>query len=215
MQRQYLPQRFAMFLAGIFAMTVGIALSCKADLGTSPISSVPWVASMFTPWSMGEITIFMNLFFIGAQPVLLRKIYWRELIGQLLTLFVFGYGIDFSMRLLAWVAPSNLFWKWFDCILGTIILALGVFLCIKAKVCVASGEGIVLVLAAVSKIKFSIVKNFFDITLVAISLALSFAQFGRMQGVGVGTVAAAVLVGRWVQLYSSYLHIFDKWCPRE
>lgn len=215
MQKHYLPQRFCMFFAGIFAMTVGIALSCKADLGTSPISSVPWVTSMFTPWTMGEITIFMNLFFIGVQPVLLRKIYWRELLGQFFTLLVFGYGIDFSMGLLAWVAPPNLFWEWFDCILGTVVLALGVFLCIKAKICVAAGEGIVLVLSLVSRAKFSVVKNCFDITLVTISLLISYVQFGRMQGVGVGTIAAAILVGRWVQLYANHLHIFDKWCPKD
>lgn len=166
---------------------------------------------MFTPWSIGEITIAMNLLFIAAQPVLLRKIYWRELLGQFFTLLIFGYGIDFSMSLLAWVSPDNLFWQWFECILSSIILAVGVFLCIKAKICVAAGEGIVLVIAFVSKAKFSVIKNCFDLSLVTISLIISFTEFGRMQGVGVGTIAAAVLVGRFVQLYESKLHIFDKW----
>ena len=200
-----------MFCFGIFAMTIGIALSCKADLGTSPISSVPWVMSMFMPWSIGEITIVLNLLFIFSQPVLLRKIYWRELIGQLVTLIFFGNGIDFAMSLLSWVEPQTLYWKWFDCLLSTIILAFGVFLCIRAKIFVAAGEGIVLVIAFVSKIKFSIIKNCFDCTLVAISLLLSFMQFQEMRGVGVGTIAAALLVGRWVQLYSYHLHCFDKW----
>ena len=211
MKKQYLLPRCLMFLFGIFAMTIGIALSCKADLGTSPISSVPWVMSMFMPWSIGEITIVLNLLFIFAQPVLLRKIYWRELIGQLVTLIFFGNGIDFAMSLLSWVEPQTLYWKWFDCLLSTIILAFGVFLCIRAKIFVAAGEGIVLVIAFVSKIKFSIIKNCFDCTLVAISLLLSFMQFQEMRGVGVGTIAAALLVGRWVQLYSNHVHYFDKW----
>ena len=211
MHKQYFPQRCCMFLVGIFTMTLGIALSCKADLGTSPISSVPWVLSMFTPWSIGEITIVLNLLFIIAQPILLRQIYWRELLGQLVTLLAFGYCIDFSMNLLSWVKPDTLFWQWFDCILSTIILAFGVFLCIRAKIFVAAGEGIVLVIAFVSKIKFSIIKNCFDCTLVAISLAISFMHFDAMRGVGIGTIAAAILVGRWIQLYSNKLHIFDKW----
>ncbi len=115
------------------------------------------------------------------------------------------------MSLLDWVAPDTLFWQWFDCILSTIILALGVFLCIRAKIFVAAGEGIVLVISFISKIRFSIIKNCFDCTLVAISLAISFMHFGAMRGVGVGTIAAAILVGRWIQLYSNRLHIFDKW----
>jgi len=36
-------------------------------------------------------------------------------------------------------------------------------------------------------------------------------HFGAMRGVGVGTIAAAILVGRWIQLYSNRLNIFDKW----
>lgn len=215
MTNQHFPQRCCMFVAGIFAMTIGIALSCKADLGTSPISSVPWVLSMFTNWSIGEITIVLNLLFIVAQPILLRQIYWRELLGQLITLVVFGNGIDFSMYLLSWVAPDALFWKWFDCILSTIILAFGVFLCIRAKIFVAAGEGIVLVIAFVSKAKFSNIKNCFDCSLVAISLIISFMQFGEMRGVGIGTIVAAILVGRWVQLYTTKLHIFDKWSVLE
>ena len=213
--QQYFRSAAAWFLVGIFTMTLGIALSCKADLGTSPISSVPWVLSMFTPWSIGEITIVLNLLFFIAQPILLRQIYWRELLGQLVTLLAFGYCIDFSMNLLSWVAPDTLFWQWFDCILSTIILAFGVFLCIRAKIFVAAGEGIVLVISFISKIKFSIIKNCFDCSLVAISLAISFMHFGAMRGVGVGTIAAAILVGRWIQLYSNKLHIFDKWSNLE
>lgn len=127
MHKQYFPQRCCMFLVGIFTMTLGIALSCTADLGTSPISSVPWVLSMFTPWSIGEITIVLNLLFIIAQPILLRQIYWRELLGQLITLIAFGYCIDFSMSLLDWVAPDTLFWQWFDYILSTIMAFFSVY----------------------------------------------------------------------------------------
>ena len=70
-----------MFLLGLFSMSIGIALSCRADLGTSPISSVPWVLSMIMPLTFGEITILMNVVFIAAQPILMRKTYWRDLIA--------------------------------------------------------------------------------------------------------------------------------------
>lgn len=195
-------------------MTVGIALSCKADLGTSPISSVPWVISMFTDWTIGELTIAMNLLFIAAQPILLRKIYWREIMGQLITLMLFGYGIDLSMYLFNWVEPANLAMKWFDCILAALVLALGVFFCIRAKIFVNSGEGIVLVIAFVTKLKFGLIKNCFDITLVIIGVAISLTEFGALRGIGLGTIAAAILVGRFVQLYTTHLHIFDNWLAK-
>lgn len=92
---QHFKPRLAMFAVGIFLMTFGIALSCKADLGTSPISSVPWVMSMFLPFSLGDITIMMNIVMILAQPLILRALYVRELVGQLLTTLAFGCSIDF------------------------------------------------------------------------------------------------------------------------
>lgn len=102
------------------------------------------------------------------------------------------------------MAPQRLLAQWLYCILGTIILALGVFLCVKAKIFVASGEGIVIAIAFATKAKFSTVKNIVDITLVIISSIISLAEFGALQGVGVGTIAAAILVGRWVQLYNTH-----------
>ena len=94
--------------------------------------------------------------------------------------------------------------QWLYCILGSIILAWGVFLCVKAKIFVASGEGIVIAIAFAVKAKFSTVKNIFDITLVIISSIISIWAFGVLQGVGVGTIEAAILVGRWVKLYNTF-----------
>lgn len=204
-----------MFLFGIFSMSIGIAISCRADLGTSPISSVPWVLSMFLPLTFGEITILMNIIFIAVQPVLMKKIYWRELIGQFVTLLLFGYLIDLSMELLSFIEPKIALYKWLYCILGTIVLALGVFLCVKAKIFVASGEGIVLAIAFFLKARFSTVKNCFDITLVIISSTISMLEFGMLKGVGPGTIAAAILVGRWVQLYNNRLTFINRYLPNK
>lgn len=104
---QHFGPRIIMFICGIACMTFGIALSCKADLGTSPISSVPWVLSMCTPFSVGIITIIMNFVFIAVQPLLLRAFYWRELIGQVILTVPFGYGIDLFMWVLQDVNPET------------------------------------------------------------------------------------------------------------
>lgn len=215
MDKQYIYERLWMFLFGIFSMSIGIALSCRADLGTSPISSVPWVLSMIMPLTFGEITILMNIVFIAVQPILMKKIYWRDLIGQFVTLLLFGYLIDYSMKLLSFVAPTITIYKWLYCLLGTVILALGVFLCVKAKIFVASGEGIVIAIAFAAKAKFSTVKNCFDITLVIISSLISIYEFGILKGVGAGTIAAAILVGRWVQLYNTHFTFLNRYLPNK
>ncbi len=209
--KQHFKERFIMFICGIALMTFAIALSCKADLGTSPISSVPWVLSLCTPFSVGFTTIVMNLLFILVQPVLLRGFYWRELLGQVFVTIPFGYGIDFFMWVLQNFTPVTELEKWAACLISVVVLGFGVFLEVRAKIFFAAGEGLVNVLAFVTKMKFSTLKNCFDITLVTISVCISVFEFGGLRGVGFGTIAAAVLVGRIVYLCETYLHFFDKW----
>lgn len=211
MNNQHFKPRLVMFFCGIICMTFAIALSCKADLGTSPISSVPWVLSLCTPFSVGYTTIVMNLMFIAVQPLMLRAIYWRELMGQLLVTIPFGYSIDFFMWVLQGFVPQNAAEQWAACLLSVVVLGFGVFLEVRAKIFLAAGEGLVNVLAFITKHKFSTLKNCFDITLVTISIIISLFEFGTLRGVGFGTIAAAVLVGRTVYLCENYLHFFDRW----
>ena len=211
MNNQHFWPRMAMFIGGICLMGFSIALSCKADLGTSPISSLPWVLSMITPYSVGVTTIVINLLIIAVQPLLLRKIYWREILGQICVTIPFGSSIDVFMWLLGWYNPETAAAKWAGCLISIVVIAFGIFLEVRAKIFLTAGEGFVNVMAFVTKKNFSLLKNCFDITLVTISIILSLFEFSELRGVGLGTIAAAVLVGRMVYLYEKYVHFFDKW----
>ena len=134
-----------------------------------------------------------------------------ELVGQLLTTLAFGCSIDFSMGLLDWFIPGSALEQWLACLLSIVVLALGVFLEVRAKIFLVAGEGVVSVLAFVTQKKFSLIKNCFDISLVTLAIIISWVEFGTLQGVGAGTVVAAVLVGRFVHLYESRLSFFDRW----
>ena len=46
-------RRYSMFFAGVPICAAGIALITRAGLGTSPISSIPFVLSLITPPTMG------------------------------------------------------------------------------------------------------------------------------------------------------------------
>lgn len=65
---------------------------------------------------------------------------------------------------------------------------------VMANLVTAAGEGIVLAICQVAPVKFSNMKVAFDVTLVCISIALSFIFLGHLDGVREGTIAA-VFVG--------------------
>ena len=66
-------KRYLLFLAGLFINALGVSLVTKASLGTSPISSIPYVLSLNFPFTLGNFTIVFSIFLILLQILILRK----------------------------------------------------------------------------------------------------------------------------------------------
>ena len=177
-------------------MAFGVAFSIKASLGTSPISSVPYVVSLFAPLTVGTATIVMHCVFILLQILILRRNYHPIQLMQLPVAVFFGYLTDFGVWAVRGIHCSTYWQQWIVCLIGILLVAAGVSLEVKAGVVVLTGEGVVLAICKVlPKIKFGYMKVGFDVTLVVIACILSFTFTGHLQGVREGTVAAALLVG--------------------
>ena len=66
--------RYLMFILGIGINSFGIALITKGALGTSQISSIPYVLSLkYSKISFGTWTFLLNILFIIMQVILLKK----------------------------------------------------------------------------------------------------------------------------------------------
>lgn len=194
MKKEYV-KRYMLLAAGLFIMSVGVAFSIKANLGTSPISSLPYVVSLISPVSVGVATIIMHCVFIALQIIILRKRYEPIQLLQLPVAIVFGLMTDFSVWLLKGVTYSSYITQWALCIVGIILVALGVSLEVSADVITVAGEGLVLAICKVLPIKFGNMKICFDLTLVATAAIVGFAAKGSLLGIREGTAAAAVFVG--------------------
>ena len=90
-------KRYLIFLVGLFVNSLGVSLITKANLGTSPISSIPYVLSLNFPFTLGNFTIFFSIFLIVLQLIILRKNFKLEHILQIPVSIIFGYFIDFAM----------------------------------------------------------------------------------------------------------------------
>lgn len=192
----YIAKRYLLLFAGLSIMAFGVAFSIKASLGTSPISSVPYVVSLFAPLTVGTATIVMHCVFILLQILILRRNYHPIQLMQLPVAVFFGYLTDFGVWAVRGIHCSTYWQQWIVCLIGILLVAAGVSLEVKAGVVVLAGEGVVLAICKVlPKIKFGYMKVGFDVTLVVIACVLSHGFTGRLQGVREGTVAAALLVG--------------------
>lgn len=62
-------KRYILFFIGLFINAFGVSLITKADLGTSPISSIPYVLSLHFPMTQGTFTVIFSLFLIALQLI--------------------------------------------------------------------------------------------------------------------------------------------------
>lgn len=211
-KQKHTIKRIIFLCLGLSIMAFGVAFSIKAVLGTSPISSVPYVTSVISGLSVGMTTIIMNFIFVLIQIAILRRQYeWFQLL-QLPAAIVFGTMIDVAEKVLEPMTVSNYLEEWIFCIIGIVLIALGVSVEVMANLVTTAGEGIVLAICKVAPIRFGNMKVIFDVTLVCISIILSLLFLGKIDGVREGTIAAALFVGQITKQTNKLMKKVEKIC---
>lgn len=195
--------RYGLCLIGITTMALGVALTTKASLGTTPISALPYVASLGFQPSIGTFTALFNILLVVGQIVAMRSRFPKFQYLQIPVSCMFALFIDMWMAFLPEFAGVSLAVKLAALAAGTIALALGVYMEVSAGVVMMAGEGAVKALSILTRKDFGVLKTCFDVTLVALGALLSFALFHELKGVGPGTIFSACLVGVCVKTFHS------------
>lgn len=188
-------KRYIIFLVGLFVNSLGVSLITKANLGTSPISSIPYVLSLNFPLTLGNFTIIFSILLIILQLFILRKNFKLEHLLQIPISILFGYFIDLTMLLFSFVNPTAYIAKLIYLLIGCVILSFGVYMEVLADVAMLPGESFVRAIVQTWHREFGSTKVCFDVSMAVIAAALSFILAHRLDGVREGTVIAALLVG--------------------
>ena len=198
-------KRYLVFLFGLFISSFGVSLITKANLGTSPISAIPYVLSLNFPFTLGQFTIAFSLFLILLQLLILRRNFKAEHLLQIPISVAFGYFIDLTMVMLGFVAPGSYPVKLVALLIGCVILAFGVYLEVVADVAMLPGESFVRAVTQTWKTDFGTTKVCFDVSMTVIAAITSLVLAHTLYGVREGTVIAALLVGFIARLFGRLL----------
>ena len=208
-----LTKRLGMYLAGLFVMTAGIALSVKSRMGVSPVSSIPYTLTCIWGIEMGKATILFHCGLVLIQILLLRKNFKPKNLLQVLVGIVFGYFTTFCNWCVSFLPdPTNIVLRLGMLLLSVVLIAFGIFLYMPPDIMPLAGEGTIQAIADVSGLAFARVKVLFDSTMVAISLISCFFFLHSFGSVGAGTIIAAVLVGTVLGEFTKHLGALrDRW----
>lgn len=194
-----LLKRYAILIFGMFIMSFGIAMAIKGGLGTSPISSVSYALSVVGHVSVGKGSIMFNTFLVILQIILLRKDFKPYQLLQLPVTFIFGYMNDFAMYCLDWVHCSSYAQQMICCLIGVVLVGVGVSIEVTPDVLVLPGEGIVSAFSQVTKIKFGTMKIIVDCSCAATAIVLGLVTGYGVLGVREGTIISALCTGNVVR----------------
>ena len=102
MGREERLRRYVLFLLGVAVNALGVAFISRAALGTSPLSSLPFVLSLSTPLNQGFYSMLFNTFFLIAEA-LVRSTFTLAQAIQLPITLLFSACIDLFM----WLIPTQ------------------------------------------------------------------------------------------------------------
>ena len=193
----------------------GIAMVTNAQLGTTPISSVPYVVGKIFGFSIGTGTFTVNTLMLLAQIPLLGKTFRPRQFLQLPCVFVFSMFIDLGMWLTHTLIPEAWYLRMIMTLTGCIIMAFGIMLEITSNTMVIPGEGFVLALAYRTKLPFGNLKVINDVSLVIVAACLGWFCLGRIDGLREGTVVTAFLTGFIIRFFSRCFRMrIEHWFKR-
>lgn len=208
----------ALLTVSLYLMTLGVVLCVKSNLGSSVISSLPFVMSLagelgdVPSWSIGSYTIAMNFVLVLLQILILRRQFDPMQLFQLVIGFAFGWLIDLNMLLLSSLNCSSLPSQAAAQLVGCTVMGVGIALEVRCGSVTMPGEGISITLAKICGRPFAKVKIVVDTMLVVLAVGACYLFFGSWlwNVIGAGTISAMVYVGLVVRFLNPHLAWFDR-----
>lgn len=202
--------RCGLFIGGLFFAALGICLVVKSGLGASPISSLPYVLSLYCRPSLGMFTFIVNMGMLIGQILILRRQFKWTLLLQAPMTIVFSLFIDLIMAGLSFYEPGPYWERLLTVLFGSAALGFGVSLEVIGNVVMLPGEGLVYTIAKRWNLEFGKMKIAFDTSLVVLSAVLSLTLSGSIDGLREGTLLSAFLVGAAARLFLNCLSDIDE-----
>lgn len=189
------------FIFAIFCCGLGIAVTTQAELGTTPISSLPYLFTFLTPLSFGTTTFLINMLFFLGEILIKKEKFKKTDFFQIIVTIFFGFFIDLGMIISAPFKSDVYIFNLLMIVIGSAILALGISLEVYADISYVPGEGIIQAFCTKKNKEFGKAKVVFDVAQCIAAVILGLCILHKIVGVREGTIIAAILTGSFCSLY--------------
>lgn len=200
--------RILVYVVGMFILALGLTLNTKANLGVSPIISVPYSISQITGLNFGDLTFVVYAIFVIVQIIIHIRLKNHKRIASDILQLPLSLIFTRLLNIFTVYIPTsqNLGTRFIILTFAIICTGIGAAMSLSMQIVPNPGDGIVQALAERFDKSVGIAKNLFDCLNLSITLCISLFIAHQIVGVGIGTVIAVVGVGRVIALFH---HIFE------
>ncbi|MFD6055819.1 YitT family protein [Agromyces sp. NPDC060279] len=198
-----LVRRWITYIVGIYVLTLGVSLAIRAGIGVSPQSSLTRTMTLIFPGvSQGTFNFALEiLMLILAFLVMPKGFKWRNLLS-LIPSAILAFLLDVNLSLTEWVMPEPYLAKLALLLFADALLALGLFMMIRANLVLMPIDLFVNTLHLKTGRKWGNLKTIFDCCLLITSAGIGLLFLGAPQFIREGTILNAIFVGQYIKLYT-------------
>ena len=209
----------ATYVAAIILLSLAVAILSAADFGISMIVVPAYLLSLKTgvlTFGQAEYVIQAGLFIVLC--IILRKFRFVYLFS-FVTCLIYGLVLDL-WRMIPFFDPSvtppgsmDLWLRAIMFVSGVILTSFSVALFFKTYLYPQVYDFFVKAVSLRYGIKLSVLKTIVDLSCLTASVIMTFAFFGRIEGIGWGTLVMAVINGTIIGFFSKILDKFFVFQP--
>jgi uncharacterized membrane protein YczE len=184
-------------------LALGLILYTKADLGVSPIISIPYGISVIFHVNLGNASLCIFLLCVLGQLILRGKNFRLLDMLQIPLSIVFSRVMNIFNDMIL-IECNTLILKLLVLIAAILFTGIGAAITIEMKIMPTAPDGFAQAIAERMRKGLGLAKNILDISCVLITLAISLLFAGKVIGIGIGTLASVLGVGRTIALFNYF-----------
>lgn len=218
--RNKLIIRWEFYLLGLLILALGIMLNTKANLGVSPIISVPYSISHIIGFNFANMTMIVYFVFVIIEMIMHTVWYLADRKeAKYLGMYIIRDALQIPVSIVftrflnvfSALIPSvhnNITLQIIVLLLAVLLTGIGAAMSLNMRIIPNPGDGIVQAISDSSRLKGSngkgvgFCKNCFDIFNVCTTFLIGFLTGHMLLGLGLGTILSMIGVGRVIAVFN-------------
>lgn len=195
--------RYVIYICGLFINALGIVLSTYTGLGVACVTCFCTNLHNLMGISLGTAFSLLYALYVFLELLILKREFGIKNLLQVFFGFMFGYFTDFIRSFIV-LSPTQFVPQFTLLISSLFIIAIGVVILINCDLVPSAPDGFVQVVSNKLNRSFGSVKVYHDIIIASLGVILGLI-YGRVEGIGIATIIAALTLGRMINFVDKFL----------